>query len=211
LFSRAFALWLSQWPTEENKRVTTVCAVQAAWIDASLRTIDWCAHEGLVSAVSASGYFGPTEELYDKWEKRGADLTSDEVLAGLQSVLEMQSRKSDSANQIAMHAKALGLPYLNYEGGQSLEPRGQQEASYMPALRAAQFHPRMYDLYVENLRQQKRLGSTLFCAYASVSAQGARWGSWGAKERYDSPNAQSPKYRALIDCNAASPVSSGRA
>jgi len=100
-----------------------------------------------------------------------------------------------------MHAKSLGLAYVNYEGGQSLEPKDQQATSYMPALRAAQFHPRMYDLYVQDLRQQRRLGSQLFCAYASVSAQGTRWGSWGAKERYDDPVSRSPKFRALIDCN----------
>ena len=201
LCSRAFDLWTSQWTGPDRKRVTTVCAVQAAWLDASVRTINWCHRNGNVDAASATGYFGPSDEHYARWERRGSALTAMEVLDDLEQVLVDQSRRYDSASQIAIHAKSLGLKYLNYEGGQSLEPKDQVATSYMPALRAAQFHPKMYELYTQNLRHQERLGSSLFCAYNSVGAQGTRWGSWGSKERYSSSEKESPKHKALIDCN----------
>lgn len=201
LNSRAHRLWLEGWSRPERNRVTTVCGLQAGWADASLRTIDWVNRDGFTDAMSCTGYFGPSKEIYEEWDKKGASLTADDVIRSMWQVVQAQSGKT-GAYEIAARAKAFGKLFVNYEGGQHIQPEGQQEKPYLPALKAAQTHPEMYRLYVENLRQQKRLGSSMFCAFTSVTRQGVRWGSWGAKERYTDPNSASPKYRALVDCNS---------
>lgn len=200
LFNRAFRIWLDEWGGKERARITTVCAIQGPWIDPSVRTIDWCHTEGNTDTVATAAYFGPDKQTYALWESRGAALTADDVISSMRKVVNEQAGKG-SFYQIATHAQLRGMGFLNYEGGQHIQPEGQQEKPYLPALKAAQTHPEMYDLYVENLRQQRRLGSRMFCAFSSIGKQGLRWGSWGAKERYDQPNSTSPKMRALLDCN----------
>lgn len=200
LFTRAYGLWLEHWRGKDRQRVTTVCAVQAAWSAAALRTIDWCYKDGSIDAVSPAAYFGPDSTIYAEWDRRGSALTADEVIKSMWHVLEQQGGEG-SMYQIALRAKQLGLPLINYEGGQHITPERQQEKPYMPALEAAQTHPDMYRLYLENLRQQKRLGSQLFCAFSSIGRQGTRWGSWGSKESYTAPTNSRPKLRALLDCN----------
>ena len=66
-----------------------------------------------------------------------------------------------------------GFGYVVYEGGQHLQPAGQEELLYNPALAAAQVNPAMYDLYVQDLRLHKDIGCQLFCAFSSVSRRAA--------------------------------------
>lgn len=201
LFSRTSRLWLDEWQGQDRARVTTICGIQGNWADPSLRTIDWCHADGLTNAVTSAGYFGPDKDAYTLWESRGAALTADDVIASMRRIVEQQAGKG-ATYQIATHARDRGMAFLNYEAGQHIQPEGQQDKPYMPALKAAQTHPAMYDLYVETMRQQRHLGSKLFCHYSSIGKQGLRWGSWGAKESYSQPNSTSPKMRALLDCNA---------
>lgn len=201
LFTRAYRLWLERWPGPERKRVTTVCAIQAGWADTAIRTMEWCAADRSVDVVSGAAYFGPDDKAYDEWDSRGKALTAADVVRTMQRVLAEQARPDSSVSQIARRARALGLGYVNYEGGQHIQPRHQQEAPYMPALAAVQTDPAMFQLYVENIRQQRRLGSSLMCAFNSIGDQGTRWGSWGAKPSYATPDDRSPKFKALIACN----------
>lgn len=201
LIARTFEHWLEGWQGADRARVTTVCAVQGAWADLSLRVIDQCHRGGNTDAVATGAYFGPDPAIHDRWEARGAALTADEVLADMRAVIAEQSGKG-SEFRIARHAADLGLELVNYEGGQHIVPRGSAQTVYLPALKAAQTDARMYGLYVEHLRNQVRLGTRLFCAYSSIGKQGLRWGSWGAKESYAQPNRTSPKLQALLDCNS---------
>jgi hypothetical protein len=98
-------------------------------------------------------------------------------------------------------ARETGLKYVVYEGGQHIQPEGQKELPYMPALKAAQYHPGMYTLYLRNLALHQEIGCELFMAFSSVSKQGTRWGSWGHQERYDQDRSELPKLRALLDVN----------
>lgn len=201
LFSRAFRLWRQGWGDADAERVVTVCAIQAAWADASVRTIEWCLKDGSTDAIAASGYFGPGDTEYTYWAERGSQLTGADVIRSMWHVVERQGLKGNLL-RYAVIAKNNGLRYVTYEGGQHIQPKNQQQTPYMPALSSAQNHPQMYELYIENLRQQLRIGCSLFCAFSSVGTQGARTGSWGSKSSYTAPNTVSPKYRALLDCNA---------
>ena len=50
---------------------------------------------------------------------------------------------------------------------------------YLPALKAAQYHPGMFDVYMKNFALHQEIGCELFMAFSSISKQGTRWGSWG--------------------------------
>lgn len=202
LFRRAFAIWEREWSGEARKRLVRVGSVQAAWFDASKRTIQWCLDNGGVDAVSPAAYFGPTDAMYQKWSALGAALTAEAVIDDMEEVL-VSMRGGGGFSQTIAFAKQLGLAFVAYEGGQHIQPKGQAELPYNAALAAAQTHPRMYDLYVELLRLNRDLDCRLFAHFSSVGRQGTRWGSWGAKDHYDVPDAESPKMRALLDCNVA--------
>ena len=209
LFRRAFAIWEREWVGADARRLVRVGAVQAAWFDASRRTIRWCLDNGGVDAVSPAAYVGPDDAIYQKWESLGAALTPDMVIDDMADILATL-RAGSGLSQTIDFAKRNGLAYVAYEGGQHIQPKGGAEAPYAPALGAAQAHPRMYDLYVELLRLHRDLGCGLFTHFNSIGRQGTRWGSWGAKASYDIPNKDSPKMRALLDGNVRRQHSVGR-
>lgn len=201
LFRRTFSIWEREWAGEAH-RLVRVCAVQAAWADASKRTIQWCLENGGVDVVSPTAYVGPDDLAYDAWAAAGERLTAEAVIEELQRVLR-DTRNGGGLIETVAFARNNGLGYVAYEGGQHIQPKDQKELPYNRALGLAQGHPKMYDLYVELLRLHRDLGCTLFGHFSSVGRQGTRWGSWGAKARYDVPDEASPKMRALLDCNVA--------
>jgi hypothetical protein len=197
LFRRTFAHWEREWDGNDRKRLVRVCAVQQAWADTARRTAKWCVENGGADVLSPTGYFGASDPD-GKLAEKGAALTADEVIAA--SKVGLTSSTKWTREQAAI-AKRFNLGYTVYEGGQHLQPKGQADVPSKVALGAAQKHPGMYDLYVENLRVHQEVGCQLFCAFSSVSRQGTRWGSWGAKATYDEPLSEAPKMRALLDCN----------
>lgn len=202
LFRRTFAIWEREWSGDDRKRLVRVCAVQAAWFDASKRTIQWCIDNGGADAVSPAAYVGADENINRQWAIRGSALTADAVIDDLEGTLR-PLREGSTLLQTVEFGRRHGLAYVAYEGGQHIQPEGQAEHPYNPALAAAQSHPRMYELYIELLRLHRDLGCSLFAHFSSVGRQGTRWGSWGAKASYSVPNEDSPKMRALLDCNTA--------
>ena len=198
LFSRCFKIWEDVFSGPDRARLVRVCAVQAAWEDASQRTLNWVMQHGGCEVLAPAGYFGPDDEVYAKWEKAGANLTADDVIADMKQAIR---REGKIAWTNARMAKKAGVKLMTYEGGQHIQPRGQEDKPYNKALGAAQTHPAMYDLYRDNLNVYAGLECELFCAFNSIGSQGARWGSWGHLERYGQDPATAPKYRALLDAN----------
>ena len=105
LFRRTFAIWEREWAGDAQKRLIRVCAVQAAWFDASKRTIQWCLDNGGVDAVSPAAYVGPNDEIYQKWSHLGAALTADMVIDDMEAVLKTQ-REGAGLTQTVAFAKA---------------------------------------------------------------------------------------------------------
>lgn len=208
LFRRAFAIWEREWSGADQKRLVRVCAVQAAWVDASKRTVKWCVDNGGADVVSPAAYFGADDETYDRWAVAGANLTADQVIADVRNGRDL-AREGNSAAKIVGYAKSLGLGYVAYEGGQHIQPKGQAVLPYNPALAAAQYHPAMYDAYVDLLRLQRDMGCALLCHFSSVGRQGTRWGSWGAKGTYTEADIASPKFQALKQANTTKAVQGG--
>ncbi len=200
LFGHALQTFHTAWPARDRGRVIRVCATQTGWLDVALRTIDTCVANGGCDAVAQTAYFGPGGPEYDRWQARGAALTGEEVINDMRSVVHQQTL-GGAALDAARHAQKLGLKYIVYEGGQHIQPKGQADLPYNPALGAAQSLPGMEDLYLDILRTEVHLGCSLFCAFNSVGGYGSRFGSWGHKVSYDQPDSESPKFRALVAAN----------
>lgn len=198
LFRRCFSIWEDVFSGAERKRLVRVCAVQAGWGETADRTLSWVMRNGGCDALAASGYFGPGDVVYKRWDAAGAALTPDDVIADMRKVIGAQRK---IVAEMAGYAEKAGVDLIVYEGGQHIQPQDQAEKPYNHALGAAQKHVAMYDLYRENMTEYARAGCTLFCAFSSVGQQGTRWGSWGHIERYGQGPDQMPKYRALLDAN----------
>lgn len=184
---------------EDRARMVRVIGVQHGWPDTAKRTVKYVMEHGGADAVSPAGYFGPNTAIYERWAAAGADLTADEVIADMNEALETDSAPWTRA--IAAIADEYDLRYIVYEGGQHIQPKGQEETPYMPALEAAQRHPGMYDVYLKNLALHQEIGCDLFAAFSSIGKQGSRYGSWGHSESYGQPLSEAPKLRALVDSN----------
>jgi hypothetical protein len=193
-----FKIWEDVFAGADRQRLVRVCAVQAHWQDASRRTLEFVMRNGGCDALAPAGYFGPNDEIYSRWEALGASLTAEQVLTDMHGVIKAEESVTRANADMARRA---GVRFIIYEGGQHIQPKGQAEVPYAPALGEAQKHPRMYDLYKEHLANYARHGVDLFCAFSSVSAQGLRYGSWGHLEYYGQPPAEAPKFRALLDMN----------
>lgn len=201
LFRRCFGIWEDVFQGADRKRLVRVCAVQTGWPETAQRTLSWVAKNGGCDALAPTGYFGPNEEIYKRWDAAGSGLSADDVIAGMHAVVAAQREVIATMRSYANDA---AVRLVVYEGGQHIQPQDQTERPYNPALAAAQKHPRMYDLYRELLDEFARADCSLFCAFGSVSRQGTRWGSWGHIEEYGQDPNVMPKYRALLDANLPS-------
>lgn len=207
LFRRAFAIWEKEWSGTDRARLIRIGAVQAAWPDTAKRVLNWCLEDGGVDTVSPAAYFGPDDIIYNDWESLGARLSPEKVIADMRTIIDaerlrpVKDRIPGLMTETVKFGRGKGLLFAAYEAGQHIQPKGQAELPYNPALAAAQVHPGMYSVYVEWLRVQRDLGCELFMHFSSVGEQGTRYGSWGAKARYDTPDIRSPKMRALQTCN----------
>ena len=194
-----FEQWEAVFSGADRARLVRVIAVQHGWVDTVKRTVDWVMAHGGADAVSPAGYFGPNEEIYARWDAAGAALTADQVIADMHEALEKDA--APATRQIGQIAKGHKLRYIVYEGGQHIQPKGQEEKAYMPALKAAQFSQGMYDVYMKNFAVHQEAGCDLFAAFSSVGKQGLRYGSWGHQEFYGQPRTAIPKFGALLDTN----------
>ena len=196
---RCFAAWEDVFTGPDRARLVRVIGVQHAWLDTARRTVKWVMEHGGADAMSPAGYVGPNDAIYARWAAAGINLTADQVMADMDEAFEKDS--APWTREQAEIAKKHNLRLVIYEGGQHIQPKGQEELDYMPALKAAQYHPGMYDLYLKNLALHQEVGCDLFCAFNSISRQGLRWGSFGHSEYYGQPLSETPKLRALVDSN----------
>jgi hypothetical protein len=198
LFRRCFKIWEEVFIGDRRNRLVRVCAVQTGWPDTAKSLLAWVQKNGGCDALAISGYFGPNEDIYKRWEQAGDRLTAGDVIADMEAVI---IASHSEALLLAAAARDAGLKLVIYEGGQHIQPKDQAEVPYLPALKAAQTNPGMYDLYRRHLEGYARLDADVFCAFSSVGRQGLRWGSWGHVERYGQDPQKMPKYRALLDAN----------
>jgi hypothetical protein len=108
--------------------------------------------------------------------------------------------RRESTRKYAEEAKKRGLALLAYEGGQHLVGHGGAEnnAELTRLLQAANRHPRMKELYLQDLRGWRESGGRLMCVFSSMGNY-SKWGSWGVLENGGQDAASAPKYQALLE------------
>ncbi len=199
LFRRCFKHWEDVYTGEDRKKLVRVIGVQSGWYDTAQRTVKWVMANGGADAMAGTGYFGPDDAIYERWEAAGAGLTVEQVISDMSEVIETTvARDTPKFGELA---DSHNLEFLLYEAGQHIQPKNQEETDYLPALRDVQFSKGLYDLYMRNMEILKDAGVDLYMAFSSVGKQGTRWGSWGHQEFYGQSRDDIPKFGALLDAN----------
>jgi hypothetical protein len=192
---RDFDIWTEVWGTQSN-RVVRVAASQAAnaWVTGKLLE----RMGGKFDAVSCSTYFG----LPSAVEKTLTSSTSvDEIIDHLENNIVTDNRKfykqhSDLAKQYgSQYGRTIKL--IAYEGGQHLADGGMNKP-HKAALIAAQDHPKMYDLYQQNMLEFERAGGSANVMFNYVGRRD-QWGSWGHLQYQDESLNSARKFKAILD------------
>ena len=66
-------------------------------------------------------------------------------------------------------------------------------------------HPRMRDLYLQDMKNWAAAGGDTYCHFSSVGRY-TKWGRWGALEYLAQPRTSAPKYDALQSFIEQNPV-----
>ncbi len=192
-----FRIWTEVFGDEAEERLVRVAAVQLAnpWVAEQLTS----RLDGQFDAISPAAYFGIT---HGQGEKLNTSPSVDRLLDMCEENIRGDNRKwFNRHGELAKQwSQKLGRPIrlIAYEGGQHLTAHGNDNLPYYDQLIEAQTHPRMYGLYLLNMRLFEVAGGDLFVAFNDVGRPG-KFGSWGHLEYQDQPISEAPKYRALIE------------
>lgn len=177
----------------KDRLVRVICTHSAnPWTGTT--AMDWRQAYKNADAVGIAPYFG--NAFGDaKTADKVADMSVDELLDGCQKMIA-DNRKTNE--KYAAETKKRGLKLMAYESGQHLVGVGGAENNekLMNLFHAANRHPRMKELYLEDLRNWKEIGGSTFCVFSSVGKY-TKWGSWGMLEWSDQKETEAPKMMAL--------------
>lgn len=101
-------------------------------------------------------------------------------------------------------ADKYGLKLVCYEAGQHLVGvgGGENDEAMTKLFQAANRDERMGKVYTKYLDAWRDAGGDAMCVFTSCG-QWSKWGSWGLLEYAEQPDAESPKYRAVMDWHRA--------
>jgi hypothetical protein len=193
--NRDFELWRDAFGPDSN-RVIRVAAGQKdnPWVTEKLAE----ALDGRFDAISCSTYFSFTSS---QRRQLGPSTSAGDILDMAMQEMTRGVRRNYQAhgNLARAWSTKLGrtIPLIGYEGGQHYTASG-ANPPWARALIDVQRHPRMYEVYLANMREWENAGGSLFTAFNFVEKPD-KWGSWGQLEFMDQDIRQAPKYRALID------------
>ena len=184
-------------------RLVRVMASQSAnpWVSEQVVTFqDAWKH---ADALGVAPYFGHRLGS-PKTQNEVAKMTVDQVLAACKAAIET---KHKTLLKQAAVAGARKLDLVAYEGGQHLVGHGGAEnnKALETLFHTVNRHPRMKDLYLQDLASWKIAGGKLFAAFSSTGRY-SKWGSWGVLEAHDQNPATAPKYQALMEFITKNPT-----
>ncbi|HKB02370.1 MAG TPA: hypothetical protein VKD90_09125 [Gemmataceae bacterium] len=177
----------------KDRLVRVLCAHSAnPWTGTT--TMDWKQASKSADAIAIAPYFG---NAYGdaKTADKVAEMSVDELLDGCKKMIADNRKKNET---YAAEAKKRGLKLMAYESGQHLAGVGGAENNekLTNLFHAANRHPRMKELYLEDLKNWKEVGGSTFCVFSSVGKY-SKWGSWGMMEWSDQKEDTAPKMMAL--------------
>ncbi len=192
---RDFAIWTDVWGNDAD-RVVRVAASQGALSWGTGKLLDRM--NGQFDAIAPSTYFG-----LRSFEERelNSSTTANDIIAILEENIVTDNRRfySEHSDLARQWGQTLGRPIklVAYEGGQHLADSGQNKP-HKNALLAAQDHPKMYDLYQQNMLEFERAGGSVNNMFNYVGRRD-QWGSWGHLQYQDEPISNAQKFKAILD------------
>ena len=163
--------------------------------------LDWKQAYKSADAVAIAPYFGNAYGDPGRAEQSAA-MSVEELLEGCRKMIA-ENKKTNAT--YAAEAKKRGVKLMAYESGQHLVGHGGAENNekLMNLFHAANRHPTMKDLYLEDLKNWQEVGGSTFCVFSSVGKY-TKWGSWGVLEWSDQRESEAPKLQALREWMAKS-------
>jgi hypothetical protein len=175
-------------------RLVRVLATHAANPWAGTTEMDWNDAFKSADAEAIAPYFG---NAYGdpKTADKVAVMTVDEILDGCQKMIADNRKKNET---YAAEAKKRGLKLMCYESGQHLVgfAGAENNEKLMHLFHAANRHPRMRELYLEDLKNWRDVSGDTYCVFSSVGRY-TKWGSWGVLEYWDQKESEAPKMMAI--------------
>ncbi len=193
--NRDFELWRDAFG-QESDRVIRVAVGQKdnPWVTEKLVE----ALDGRFDAISCSTYFGLTSSQRKQLRSStSADDILDMAMQEMTRSLRQNYKAHGDLAQAWSRKLNRSIPLIAYEGGQHYTASG-GNPPWARALINVQDHPRMYQVYLANMREWEDAGGSLFTAFNFVEKPD-KWGSWGQLEFQDQDLDKAPKYRALLD------------
>ncbi len=185
---RDFDIWAEVFADQADRLVRVAAGQQvSSWV------VDEMTKEmgaGSFDAVSCAAYFTSDETSLDALFAH----LEDKIATYYAPALVKHGAIADRFTQ----QTGKDVLFVAYEGGQHLSVGGRNNDPREPVYAAAQNDPRMYDLYLQNLRAFEQAGGDVFLAYSFVTPWN-KWGYWGHLQRQDQPAAESQKMRAMLD------------
>jgi hypothetical protein len=192
---RDFAIWTEVWGSDSD-RVVRVAASQAALSWGTGKLLDRL--NGQFDAISPSTYFG-----LRSGEERAmtSSTTAQDIIDVLEENIVTDNRRyySEHGDLAREWTQTLGrhIKLIAYEGGQHLADGGQNKP-HKNALIAAQDHPKMYDLYQQNMLEFEKAGGSANVMFNYVGRRD-QWGSWGHLQYQDESIDNARKFKAMLD------------
>ena len=193
--NRDFELWRDVFGSQSD-RVIRVAVGQKdnPWVTEQLAE----ALNGRFDAISCSTYFALTSSQRGLLSSSTSaskilDLAAQEMSRGIRRNYQAHGQLvRDWSNKLGRN-----IPLIGYEGGQHYTAHG-GNPPWARALIDLQSHSRIYQIYLDNMREWEDAGGSLFTAFNFVDKPD-KWGSWGALEYQDQDLNEAHKYRALLD------------
>jgi hypothetical protein len=175
-------------------RLVRVLAAHGAHLWTGTTAMDWNEAYKNTDAIAIAPYFG---NAYGdpKNAAKTAEMSVDQLLDGCTEMIAANRKKNE---EYAAEAKKRGLKLMAYETGQHLVGYGGAENNpkLMELFHNANRHPRMKDLYLEDMKNWYEVGGSTFCVFSSMGKY-TKWGSWGVMEWHDQKEEDAPKMLAL--------------
>ncbi|MAW61604.1 MAG: hypothetical protein CMJ94_12320 [Planctomycetes bacterium] len=124
--------------------------------------------------------------------------------------LDSDYRQTNDTGVNADNAESRGLELVAYEGGQHLVgvEGNQNNQTLTDLFFAANAHPRMRDIYLNDLRRWDTEGGKLFMAFTHIY-EPSKWGAWGMLESLYQDRNTAPKWLGVMDWKAEKSTETG--
>ena len=175
-------------------RLVRVLATQSANPWCGTTTMDWKEAYKSADVIAIAPYFGNSLGDPASVEKVARMKVADILEACQQSLRENKA----IIRKYAQEAQKRGLQLMAYEGGQHLVgyAGAENNEALTKLFHDANRHPKMKELYLEDLKNWQESGGGVFCLYASMGRY-SKWGSWGLMEFVDQAETTAPKMQAV--------------